>query len=281
MLYKKLFLREKFMILSANQINDFNDRGYIVFDTLIPDEILENTKSEFLKYWVDGVKPDNVVYADENRIQDAWKINDNVKAIATFPRVIEALKQIYQKQPLPFQTLNFYKGTEQAAHVDYIHFNSEPFGLMCGVWVALEDIGADQGPLVYYPHSNKLPEINFEEAGLAPDYQYYGPYLKYVMNEAAKMGLKEEYGLLKKGQALIWASNLIHGGSPQNNKALSRHSQVTHYFFEGTRAWRPGLSKDGRRYFDPEWIPLSTTEPEQPQAVKKSFFTNLKNWFGK
>lgn len=28
---------------------------------------------------------------------------------------------------------------------------------MCGVWVALEDVGPDQGPLVYYPGSHRWP----------------------------------------------------------------------------------------------------------------------------
>ena len=32
-----------------------------------------------------------------------------------------------------------------------------PEGFMCGVWVALEDMDMENGPLVYYPGSHKLP----------------------------------------------------------------------------------------------------------------------------
>ena len=32
-----------------------------------------------------------------------------------------------------------------------------PEGFMCGVWVALEDMDMDNGPLVYYPGSHQLP----------------------------------------------------------------------------------------------------------------------------
>lgn len=38
---------------------------------------------------------------------------------------------------------------------------------------------------------------------------------------------------MKKGQGLICAANLLHGGSKQTNKALTRQSQVTHYYLRG------------------------------------------------
>ncbi len=38
-----------------------------------------------------------------------------------------------------------------------VHFNSIPQRFMCGVWVAMEDIAPDNGPLHYYPGSHKLP----------------------------------------------------------------------------------------------------------------------------
>ena len=38
---------------------------------------------------------------------------------------------------------------------------------------------------------------------------------------------------LEPGQALIWAANLFHGGSPIVDTTRTRLSQVTHYYFEG------------------------------------------------
>lgn len=46
----------------------------------------------------------------------------------------------------------------------------------------------------------------------------------------------------KKGQALIWLSNLLHGGAKQNDPNRTRWSQVTHYYFEGCTYWRPYAS---------------------------------------
>jgi ectoine hydroxylase-related dioxygenase (phytanoyl-CoA dioxygenase family) len=191
-------------------------------------------------------------------MQDAWTISTNIKKIATFPQMLQVLRALYNRRPMPFQTLNFPRGTEQKIHADNIHFNSEPFGLMCGVWVALEDIGADQGPLIYYPGSHKLPEMNFEDVGLEPGMVNYPQYETYIEKLVAEQRFPAELGIVKKGTAIIWSANLLHGGSMQFNKALSRHSQVTHYFFEGSRYWRPAYSKQGRHYFDPLWIPFES-----------------------
>ncbi len=69
------------------------------------------------------------------------------------------------------------------------------------------------------------------------------------------------YGLVPKGHAIIWSSNVRHGGSKQNNKDLNRLSQVAHYFFEGALPWPPGFSSNGRAYFEPKWIPLEAGTP--------------------
>ena len=48
----------------------------------------------------------------------------------------------------------------------------------------------------------------------------------------AKSGLEHEELHLKKGQAVIWAANLLHGGRPIRDPERTRHSQATHYYFE-------------------------------------------------
>ena len=70
------------------------------------------------------------------------------------------------REPLPFQTLNFPVGTSQYPHSDSIHFHTIPAGFMVGVWVALENIDAENGPLVYYPGSHKLPYFSMQDLGL-------------------------------------------------------------------------------------------------------------------
>ena len=190
-----------------------------------------------------------------NRIMDAWKINERVKRLALAPDVLALLEQLYGCRPLPFQTLNFVRGTEQATHSDAIHFSSLPSRYMCGVWVALEDIDMDNGPLVYYPGSHRLPEVTMQDLGLHSDKDDYPEYERHVAAVIEREGLEARYGVLGKGQAILWASNLLHGGAPQADRSRSRHSQVTHVFFEGCRYYTPMLSDSERTHWrDPTWI---------------------------
>ncbi|MCG2592609.1 phytanoyl-CoA dioxygenase family protein [Ramlibacter sp. XY19] len=238
--------------MSDAQVATFRQDGIVVLESGLADEVLDGITADLERL------PQQLL-ADyrEGRVQDAWRAAPNVQAAATFDPILEVLAQLYGATPRPFQTLNFPRGTQQRAHSDSIHFNSEPFGMMCGVWLALEDIGPDQGPLVYYPGSQDLPEMNFEDMGLPPDYAHYRAYEDYIEATIARHGFAPRYGLLKKGQMIVWSANVLHGGAAQRDMSLSRLSQVTHYFFEGCRYWRPGLSKDGRAYFEPQWIPAA------------------------
>lgn len=192
-----------------------------------------------------------ISHRDERRVQDAWVVSDSVRAIATAPAVLALLEDVYGRVPKPFQTLNFRVGSEQRPHSDAMHFNSDPPGFMCGVWVALEDIGPEQGPLIYYPGSHRLPEVTAADV----ERDGTGDYEEFVADLIEREGLQPSYATLRKGQALVWSSNLLHGGAPQTDPRLTRWTQVSHYFFEGCRYWRPLTSHgDDRSYWEPTWV---------------------------
>lgn len=180
------------------------------------------------------------------RLQDAWQFDDNVKRIACNRQVIDLLSRLYGRCAWPFQTLNFPVGTQQHYHTDSVHFSSIPERFMCGVWTALEDIDEDRGPLVYYPGSHRWPvytneHIGFCATGAARSISQttFEPLWEALVEQ---LGVKPYHFLPKKGQALIWAANLLHGGSRQNSAALTRWSQVTHYYFEDCAYYTPMLS---------------------------------------
>jgi ectoine hydroxylase-related dioxygenase (phytanoyl-CoA dioxygenase family) len=168
-----------------------------------------------------------------------------VRRLATWPAVGTLLQEAYGKKPFCFQTLNFQLGTEQATHSDTIHFNSDPAGYMCGVWVALEDMDEDNGPLEYYPYSQLLPEYTFDHI---PN-RDYGSYERFLADKIKEQNMKPEHGLLKKGEALLWTANLWHGGSPIKDKTRTRYSQVSHYFFDDCVYYTPMHSSDSHRTF--------------------------------
>ena len=215
--------------------------GYLIFDPNIDNVLLNNVKY-------------TISYTN-NRQQDVWQQNKFVKEIALHKNVTTKLLELYDKKPLPFQTLNFKKGTEQKAHSDTIHFNTYPPNNMCGVWIALEDIDMINGPLIYYPGSHKDHRYNMQDFNLEPNQDNYRKYEECLSKEIIKKGYMKRYGTIKKGIAIIWSANLLHGGAKVIDKSRTRHSQVTHYFFESDFYYTPMLSTKGNLTIrKPNWI---------------------------
>ncbi|MBW3558779.1 MAG: phytanoyl-CoA dioxygenase family protein [Proteobacteria bacterium] len=214
------------------------DKGYGVLD-LGPDgpglcdQAVEQTRT-----WFDD--------SSVQRVQDAWRRSPAVKALATHPRVLAALRTVYGREPFPFQTLSFQVGTEQPKHSDAIHFHSDPPLFMCGVWIALEDVALDAGALVYWPGSHKLPILTMRGAGLnRPDPEpadYDRLYQPALDARIAASGIAPEHAVVRKGQAFVWAANLVHGGSPITREGATRRSLVVHFYFEGCVYYTPMIS---------------------------------------
>ena len=146
--------------------------------------------------------------------------------------MIETLRLLYGREPIPFQTLNFDRGTEQAAHNDTIHFHCVPRFFMCGVWTALEDVDERNGPLFMHPGNHRLLDYAMTDLGLDASGAEYGEYERRIARILETLGLPREEIHLRKGQAVIWAANAYHGGSPILDCSRTRHSQATHYYFD-------------------------------------------------
>jgi hypothetical protein len=273
------------VVLSQEQRERFARDGLLVLDNPCPPELVDAVREDADSLYRDAfdegpqAQRDGVVFTRHpggterfhwHRVQEAWKTTASIRQMALSPPVLSTLEELVGRVPLPFQTLNFPMGTEQHPHIDAFYFTSDPDGYMCGVWIALEDMDMDNGPLIYYPGSHKLPLPDWNEisrvTGIAvePD-DHPDPdemnraraqaFAQYCQDLVERHGLEPQYGTIRKGQALIWASNLLHGGAPQRDKDRTRHSQVTHYYFEGCRHYRPFQAQRGYVFYSyPEWI---------------------------
>lgn len=230
---------------------DLSARGFAVIDFPDPDILarVDRIKERLAPHLgIDQTDP----LADKSnvhrRVQDAWKFDDDVRAIACNPGILALLEKLYGRRAFPFQTLNFPVGTQQAAHSDSVHFSSQPERFMCGVWLAMEDIHPDSGPLFYYPGSHRWPIVSNSMIGrrghgsqLSSAQDPYGPAWQALCEVN---GAVQEHLLARKGQALIWCANLLHGGSPQTDPRRTRWSQVTHYFFDDCIYYTPAFSDE-------------------------------------
>jgi hypothetical protein len=218
----------------ASQLHEL---GFVVIENLVTES--------FADAMVAQVEPlfDDVTAIEQRRVQDAWQRGcDTVRELALQPRIQALLHYLYGRRPIPFQTLNFKWGTEQRGHADAIHFSCIPQGFMCGVWVALEDTDSDNGPLFYYPGSHALPELNLYDLNQTVETMDYGRYEDTQEELMNALGLERVEFHAKKGDALLWSSNIVHGGGPVKDQARTRWSQVTHYYFEGGIYYTPVYS---------------------------------------
>jgi hypothetical protein len=224
---------------TADLVRFFSENGYLVVEDLGVDDfdaLADRANADLAPLHEGGAY---------NRIQDAWATSDAVREIATLPKVVGLLETLYGRRPIPFQTLNFLKGSQQETHPDSYHFHSWPKHYMCGVWVALEDLTESNGPLHYYPGSHRLPDYDFLSPGQGDRL------VQFVRDVVEAYDLQREQAQVKKGQALIWSANLLHGGDPVLDPESTRLSQVTHYFFEDCSYTTPLRSdfERGQVYF--------------------------------
>lgn len=250
---------------------ELHRRGFAVFDFPDPDldARIERIKASLgPRYGIDFADEEANKTLGERRLQDAWRFDADVHAIAANTGVIELLGRLYGRPAFPFQTLNFPVGTQQSAHSDMVHFSSQPEKFMCGVWLAMEDVTAEAGPLFYYPGSHRWPVMSNLLVGRrgfgTPLASAQDPFAHAWSALCAAEGAEAETFLARKGQALIWCANLLHGGSPQIDPRRTRWSQVTHYYFEDCIYYTPAFSDEPLGALDLRQI--SAISAGQPRA---------------
>lgn len=203
------------------RIDQFRRDGVVVLPGAIEGELVERVRRQLAgcrQLW------------RSDRIQDAWRHRPAVRELAAHPRILAELRRLYGREPLPFQTLGFRVGTSQPAHADDVHFDSIPHGFMCGVWVALEDVGADQGPLRYHPGTHLQPLVELAEARRADGTFCYPTYEELLAQRLEGTTVVDFEA--RAGDAIVWAAGTVHGGAPVRSVGSTRWSQATHYFFE-------------------------------------------------
>ena len=149
--------------------------------------------------------------------------------------ISELLHAAFDQAANAFQCLTFVHGSQQALHQDGAYVVvSEPLKFLAS-WIALEDVTEGSGELMYYVGSHRLDDFLFgdEKDSKAWHPERHGKpahqeFLKSIVERSKSMGLPLERFLPKKGDALIWASDLVHGGARMKNDN-TRKSIVTHY----------------------------------------------------
>ncbi len=216
---------------SQQNLLHFESEGYAVLKQYLDASTVDAINKE-----IDTLlEQKKVNFTNGNKIMFAIRKSNLLRNIGESKDLLELLSSIMDEDVKLFQSINFKTGSEQHTHSDSIHMTTFPLGGLLGVWIALEDIEPDNGPLHYYIGSHKLPYYLNEDYNNQGNFfltgdKDYSQYEKMIEEKLLQHSNKKSVFTAKKGDVLIWHANLFHGGEPHLNKAKTRRSMVFHYF---------------------------------------------------
>lgn len=242
--------------------------GYFVFRPEIPDELFASLDADAERVWRE--QPPYLAYAYQSRLRRfsgrdadnrrpscrvADLHSDSAAALALYlqPQIHRYVGLCFGAPAIATQSLYFEWGSQQALHRDPMHVQAEHPADLLAAWIALEDIQADSGPLMYVAGSHRLPYYQFGPGRYVHDFAKDGEAgvraaQAWDDEHCRAAGLEAKSFLARRGDVLVWHHSLLHGGSLLANAARTRKSFVVHF----TR--RDRWHEAANRYEDP-WGP--------------------------
>ena len=203
---------------------------------------LKGLQQDIKKFERTDLDSDGIKFNSIHTISRAACLLSLNKAVMSF------LRHIFQADPCVLQSLTFYRGSQQPAHIDYPYVRTQTkLARLAASWIPLEDIHPDAGPLAYFPGSHRLAVSGIYDWGggsatLEPDSEKSpSDFAQYLDSRMQSHGLEPSVFLPKAGDVLIWHGNLIHKGTAIRNPLLTRKSYVTH--FTSLDAYPPDFMK--------------------------------------
>lgn len=238
--------------MTAEERISWDEGGFLILERFFSDEEITQVSALVDQFWDERrASPSDVtmdIFLDETpervKLHDApdearhrpYKMNDlfleseQVRALVLAPRLAAKLNEMLGGSPLVCNTLNFEFGSSQPYHTDSLYMTPPRDFNLVATWIALEDVHPDSGPLRFYAGSHKIPPFLFSHGRMTAVPGEMPGFNAYMQAEIEQRGLEERHFEARKGDVFIWHSQLLHGGTPVENPALTRRSLVTHYF---------------------------------------------------
>lgn len=141
-------------------------QGYVVVKAAVQPETCAEIHSGIVKF-----KSMNARYTKKNldeheRLYRVVNLHLAVRAIGnllTQNRAISVCDEFFGEPTSLYTSLYYERGSEQSLHRDTPLFCTKPPLRYLGVWVALEEVRQDNGPLCVVPKSHLLPDIDIKQ----------------------------------------------------------------------------------------------------------------------
>ncbi len=227
---------QTFDAATQEQIRTFITDGYLVLSAFFPQEKTDALNADVDRLLAAGQAEFNYTGRKIFNLHESSPLAD--AEFFRSPEILRLLSFLLGRPLIPFQSLGFTLGSEQRVHSDSIHMSTAPPGFMIATWIALEDCTPENGPLVYYPGSHRLPYLSTGDYDSGNTALTIGEnsnrrYEDRVATLLQEKGLEPKSFLGRRGDVLVWHANLLHGGSPITRAGATRRSMVCHYFAQG------------------------------------------------
>ena len=230
----------------------WRENGYLILEKFIPDEIVDRYVAvrERIK--------DPLGWHSPNAYEEVEEMRD----LALYAPLAEIMEQLIGKTLGLHLVLSGWRSTTRDWHQDDYLNPPEVNSHYMAAWFALDSISPDSGPFEFVPGSHRWPLVRRSKimaqlpSGAALDDSW--PWLSeeilspFFDAEIDRRNAEVRQFLGKKGDVLLWHSNLLHRGSLPRNPYIERRSLIAHFTAVGHRNDMHATQrhKGGGTYFD-------------------------------
>jgi len=239
----------------AERLEFFTRNGYVILSQAIDESLIEGARAvidrafagdyKTMKFECHPVSLQPAFWHPDMQVHPAKALDIHhfslaIRRLMFAPAIADFLGLIFENKVMASQTLGFLRGSAQDSHQDSAYVVFSLPRKFAASWVALEDVTVGAGELFYYPGSHRLPDFIYggrfksvseaRRGGGSRD-AVHAEARRHVQSlepQAERFGLTKQVFAAKKGDVLIWHSDLIHGGNPVSRE-ITRKSLVTHY----------------------------------------------------
>jgi phytanoyl-CoA hydroxylase len=164
------------------------------------------------------------------KISDLYLVSPTIRKILLAPKLVGLLRPLLGEEPVLCNSLNLEKSSEQDNHVDGIYMTPLTAGKLVAIWIALEDIHLDAGPLRVWPGSHQVPPYTFSDGSrhsIDAEMRQWGAAMQVELD---RRRLHPVAVPASAGDLIVWHSDLLHGAEPIRDANATRRSMVGHYF---------------------------------------------------
>lgn len=238
----------------VEKLHFWMQNGYVILENAIPAPIIDKTAQDLDRAYAGGfpdlrfeghaIAPEHITWRPEinphpAKALDIHHFSAAIRNMMFADAIAEFLALIFESKAFASQTLGFLRGSAQEGHQDSAYVVYSIPRQFAATWVALEDVTLGAGELFYYPGSHRFEDFVYHEryksisearrmTGEQPTREVIERHVRSLEERAQQRGIPKTPFAAKKGDVLVWHSDLVHGGDPVS-RVTTRKSIVTHY----------------------------------------------------